>query len=411
MPTPFDPAVARDRFPALQRTDRGGPLVYFDGAAGSQCPASVADAVRDYLLAHNANRGNVIVTSVETDERMEAAHRALADFLGVSDPGEIAFGQNMTSLTFALSRALGRTWDVGDEVLVTRLDHDANVTPWMLAARDAGAVVRHVDIHPEDCTLDLDSLRSQLTDRTRLVAVGYASNAVGTINPVREICRLARDAGALSFIDAVHYAPHGQLQAQDLGCDFLACSAYKFFGPHVGVLWGRRSQLETLDAYRLRPAPQDLPGRWMTGTQNHEGICGAAAAVEYVASLGEGTTRVERLGAAWRTLREHEVAIGDRLLRGLRDLPAFRLWGISDSSRWDERVPTFSLTHRERTPRELATALAGRGILTWPGNHYALPLTERLGLEPQGTLRISLLHYNTAEEVDRLLEALRTLAD
>jgi cysteine desulfurase family protein (TIGR01976 family) len=413
----LDVESVRSRFPALARAIGDRAVAYLDGAAGSQVPQTVIDAVADYLVHHNANRGGVIATSHETDRLMDEAHQALADFVGAGDPSEIAFGQNMTSLTFALSRALSRTWRAGDEVIVSRLDHDANVTPWVLAARDVGAIVRHIEIHEEDCTLDLESLKKQLSSRTRLVAVGYASNAVGTINPVAEICRLAREAGAKTFIDAVHYAPHGRIDVGAIGCDFLACSAYKFFGPHVGVLWGRRELMESLEAYKLRPAPNPLPGKWMTGTQNHEGICGAAAAVEYVASVG-GESVVDRgrqsrpymLTAAFETIRAHEIEIGDRLLCGLREMSRLKLWGISDSSRWSERVPTFSLTHATRTPKEMGERLAAQGLFGWPGNHYALPLTERLGLEPHGTLRLSLLHYNTGEEVDRLLGALREFA-
>lgn len=407
MLAPLDLNSLRGRFPALARVQEGRTVAYFDGAAGSQVPQSVIDAVGDYLAHHNANRGGVIATSRETDERMDSAHRALADLLGAADPGEICFGQNMTSLTFALSRALGQTWSSGDEILVTRLDHDANVSPWVLAARDAGANIRHVEIREDDCTIDLARLTSLLNRRTKLVAVGYASNAVGTINPVREICTRAKSVGAFTFVDAVHFAPHGRINVGAIGCDFLACSAYKFFGPHVGVLWGRRVLLESLSAYKLRPSPRMIPGKWMTGTQNHEGICGAAAAVDYLASLGGGATRVEQLDDAFARIRQHESTIGERLLTGLRELRDFRLWGIRESNRWSERVPTFSLTHATRTPAEIATRLAEQGLFSWPGNHYALPLTERLNLEPHGTLRLSLLHYNTTEEIDRLLEALR----
>jgi cysteine desulfurase family protein (TIGR01976 family) len=414
MSAKWDLEVIRSRFPALARTIAGRPVAYFDGAAGSQVPQTVIDAVADYLAHHNANRGGVIATSHETDRLMDEAHQALADFVGANEPHEIAFGQNMTSLTFALSRALSRAWRPGDEVIVSRLDHDANVTPWTLAARDAGAIVRHIDIHEEDCTLDLDSFRKQLSDRTRLVAVGYASNAVGTINPVEVICRMAREAGATTFIDAVHFAPHGRIKVGAIGCDFLACSAYKFFGPHVGVLWGRRELMDSLEAYKLRPAPNSLPGKWMTGTQNHEGICGAAAAVDYLSSIGGASaadsgrhSRPYALTTAFEAIRTHEMEMGDRLLRGLSDLPKFRIWGITNSARWSERVPTFSVTHALFTPNQIAVPLAEQGLFSWPGNHYALPLTERLGLEPHGTLRLSLLHYNTAQEVDRLLAALR----
>jgi cysteine desulfurase family protein (TIGR01976 family) len=345
---------------------------------------------------------------------LDEAHRALADFVGAEDPGEIAFGANMTTMTFALSRALTKTWQPGDEVLVTRLDHDANVSPWVLAARDAGATVQHVEIHREDCTLDLDDYQKKLSPRTKLVALGCASNAVGTINPVVEMTRMAHAAGALVFFDAVHYAPHGLLDVRAWDCDFLACSAYKFFGPHVGVLWGRRTLLDGLPAYKVRPAPNDLPVKWMTGTQNHEGIAGSLAAVDYIAELGRQTlsataSRREALQAAWTAIGIYERDLGARLLNGLREMSQVRVYGITDPARLHDRVPTVSITHAKLSPGELATRLGERGIFVWHGNYYALPLTEALGLEPQGMVRIGLLHYNTASEIDRLLATLHEL--
>ena len=410
MPAPLDIAAVRSKFPALRRVHQNRPAAYFDGAAGSQVPQSVIDAVADILAHHNANRGSAIPTSREADERIEGAHQALADFLGAANPAEIVFGQNMTSLTFALSRSLARTWKPGDEIIVTRLDHDANVTPWTLAARDAGAIVHTVEFR-DDCTLDLELLDSQLNSRTRLVAVGYASNAVGTVNPVADICRRAKAAGAMTFVDAVHYAPHGRINAESIGCDFLACSPYKFFGPHLGVMYGRLEHLEQLKAYKLRPAPSEPPVKWMTGTQSHESIWGAAAAVEYLASLSsdQNGSRRQRLDGAFERIQAYERTIGDYLLVGLRELKKFKLWGISDSTRWKERVPTFSVTHESLSPAALCDRLLARGLFAWAGNHYALSFCQRCNLEPGGTLRLSLLHYNTQEEVDRLLMALRLL--
>lgn len=404
----------RDQFPALQREQHGLAVCQFDGPAGSQVPRSVAEAVGDYLLNTNSNRGAPFSVSEESDARLDAAHEALADFLGSSDSGEISFGQNMTSLTFALSRALARTWRPGDEVIVSQLDHDANVTPWILAARDAGAVVHHIPVRLEDCTLDREAYRNILSDRTRLVAVGYASNATGTINPVAEMIADAHRAGALTFIDAVHMAPHQQIDVNRLDCDFLCCSAYKFFGPHVGVMYGKRELLESLQPYKLRPSPNDLPGRWMTGTQSHEAIMGAAAAVEYFADLGRRVAksagpRVESLRAAWEAIARYERDLCRHLLSGVEELPGLRLWGISATDRLQERVPTFSFTHANRSPKAIAKSLADEGIYTWPGNHYALPFTEAAGLEPEGTLRVGLLHYNTREEIDRLVDSLRLL--
>ena len=390
------------------------PAVFFDGPAGSQVPWRVVDAMGDYLLRTNANHGGLFLTSRESDRILHAAHQALADFVGSGDPDTIAFGPNMTSLTFALSRALAQTWQPGDQILLTRQDHDANVSPWVLAARDAGATVRHVGIRADDCTLRMDELAEALSPQTRLVAVGCASNAAGTINPVAEITRLAHRVGALVFLDAVHLAPHRLLDVRGWDCDFLACSAYKFFGPHVGVLWGRRELLSELPAYKLRPAPDDLPGRWMTGTQNHEGIAGTLAAVDYLADLGRNLVahsapRRAALEAALAGIVAYERELVRGLLAGLAGLPGVKVWGITDRNRLDQRVPTVAITHQRLRPDELATYLAERGIFVWHGNFYALPLTEALGLEPEGLLRIGLLHYNTAEEVQRLLEALAEL--
>ena len=410
----LDVQSCRRQFPALALSVNDRPAVYFDGPAGSQVPQRVVDAIGDYLTRMNANHGGVFQTSRQSDSLLDEAHRALADFVGTDDPDCIVFGPNMTSLTFALSRSLARTWKPGDEVVVTRLDHDANVTPWVLAARDAGATVRHVEIHTDDCTLDLDDLAGKLTSRTRLVAVACASNAAGTVNPMREIVRLAHQVGALVFFDAVHYAPHRLLDVKRWGCDFLACSAYKFFGPHVGVLWGRGELLGELPAYKVRPAPEELPGRWMTGTQNHECIAGTLAAVEYLADLGrtldrEAGDRRGALKAAYAGIESYEGELLSKMLSGLADLPDVKIWGITDPADFDRRVPTVAITHQRMIPVKLAEHLAAHGIFVWHGNFYALPLTEALGLEPHGLVRIGLLHYNTGEEVDRLLEALKEL--
>ena len=400
-------AEIRKQFPALNRKVNGRGIVFFDGPAGSQVPQTVVDAVAGYLTECNANHGGVFPTSRTSDAWLARAHQAVADFLGADDPACVIFGPNMTTLTFALSRALGRTWRDGDEVIVTRLDHDANVSPWRLAAADAGAEVIKIDIRPADCTLDLDQLRDRLSPRTRLVAVGAASNAVGTVNPIRDIVQLAHAVGALVFVDAVHFAPHRRIDVSAWGCDFVACSAYKFFGPHVGILWGRRDLLADLPAYKLRPVSEQLPDRWMTGTQNHEGIVGTLAAIDYLAQLGSGD-RKTALTQAFNRIRDHEQRLCRRLLDGLDRLPGVRVWGIRDVERIDERVSTVAVTHETIPPRELAVRLADHGIFTWHGNYYALELTEALGLEPHGMLRIGLLHYNTIDEVDRLLETLET---
>jgi cysteine desulfurase family protein (TIGR01976 family) len=320
----------------------------------------------------------------------------------------------MTSLTFALSRALARTWTPGDEVVVTRLDHDANVTPWVRAAADAGAIVRHVGVRSGDCTLDLDEFHRVLGPRTKLVAVGCASNSVGTINPVERLTRAAHDAGALVFLDAVHFAPHRLIDVARWDCDFLACSPYKFFGPHAGLLYGRRALLDALPAYKVRPADDASPGRWETGTQNHEGIAGTLAAIEYVAAIGRaarpgGLTRREALVAAWDFIAEYESTLCARLLDVLEAVPGLRVYGITDRARLAERTPTCSFTHPRLAPREVARRLGEQGLFVWNGNFYALSLSEALGLEPDGMVRVGLLHYNTAEEVDRLGAALAAL--
>jgi len=410
----FDVERYRKQFPGLTRRVRGLPAAFLDGPGGSQVPSRVIEAVGRYLASANANAGGTFATSVETDALLERAHAAAADLVGTSDPGEIVFGANMTTLTLALARALGRTWQAGDEVVLTRLDHDANIAPWVEAARDADARVRHVGIRREDCTLDLDELAAAIGPRTRLVAAGCASNAVGTISPVARVVEMAHAVGALVFLDAVHYAPHGPIDVAAWNCDFLACSAYKFFGPHVGLLWGRRALLETLPVSKVRPAPESLPHRWETGTQNHEGIAGALEAIEYLADLGRdhdptATARRKALAAAFAAIGDHERELGRRLLGHLAAIPGLRLQGIGDVTRVAERTPTFAFTHGSLAPREIERRLAARGIFVWSGNFFALALTETLGLEPEGLVRVGLLHYNTADEVERLAQALREL--
>jgi cysteine desulfurase family protein (TIGR01976 family) len=405
----------RRQFPALSLRVSETPAVFFDGPGGTQVPQRVIEAVSHYLAHSNANHGGLFATSRASDQMLAEAHRGLADFVGADDPATIVFGQNMTSLTFALSRALARTWKSSDEIVVTRLDHDANVSPWVLAARDAGATVRYAPLNEEDCTLDLEALRRLLNERTRLVAVGCASNATGTINPVRDIADWAHQVGALVFLDAVHYAPHMLIDVQALGCDFLACSAYKFFGPHVGLLWGRRGLLDKLEAYRVRPAPTDPPDKWMTGTQSHEAIAGALAAVEYLADLGrtlagnDAMPRRQALREAYREIGLYERALVARLLAGLDQISDMKVWGINAPERIEERVATVSFTHERFSAAQMSDQLGRAGFFTWHGNYYALNLTESLGLEPEGMLRVGMVHYNTLTEVERFLEALHGL--
>jgi cysteine desulfurase family protein (TIGR01976 family) len=407
--------LCRRQFPALQRTVGQRPAVFFDGPAGTQVPQRVIDAVANYLAHTNANHQGAFATAQESDQLLAEAHQAVADLLGAHDPACVCFGQNMTSLTFAFSRAVARTWQKGDEIVVTRAEHDANFTPWVLAARDAGVTVRYADIRPDDCTLDLDDLSGKIGDRTRLVAVGCASNASGTINPVDTAADWAHRVGALVFVDAVHYAPHALVDVNRLNCDVLVCSAYKFFGPHVGVMWARRELLEELPAYKVRPAPDSLPGKWMTGTQNHEGIAGTREAIDYLADLGRSLAddqdldRRTALAEAFADIREYEIELARRLLAGLAELPEFKVWGITDPARLAERLPTVSITHDRVTATQLAARLGARGIFVWHGNYYALPLTERLGLEPEGMVRVGPVHYNTFDEIDRLLNELKSV--
>ena len=410
----LDVAWCRAQFPALAQKVNGHPAVFLDGPGGTQVPQSVINAMCDYLVRSNANTHGAFATSRRSDEILAEAHAAMADLLGCN-ADEVVFGPNMTTLTFALSRAIGRELHNGDEVVITRLDHDANVAPWR-ALEERGAVVRSVDISAEDCTLDMEDVRRKINERTKVVAVGYASNAVGTINDVAEIVRLAHAVGALAFIDAVHYAPHGPVDVRALDCDFLACSPYKFFGPHTGALYGKRKHLTRLRPYKVRPASDEIPDRWETGTQNHEGLAGVRAAVDYIAEVGRravpsAANRRAALLAAYDAIRAYERRLVEKLISGLLEIPGLTFYGIRDPKRFDRRTPTVAIRLANHTPKEIATFLGERGIFTWDGNYYAINLTERLGVESSGgMLRIGLVHYNTAEEVDRLLTALDALA-
>lgn len=381
-------------------------------------PQQVINAVRDYYEQANANTGGAFATSRRSDAILASGHAAMADLLGC-DADEVYFGPNMTTLTFALARSIGRDLERGDEIVVTTLDHDANVAPWR-ALEENGIIIRQVDIREEDCTLDLNDLRQKVTSRTKLIAVGYASNAVGTINPVGDAVRIAHDAGALAFVDAVHYAPHGPVDVRTLGCDFLACSPYKFFGPHMGCIFGRREHLLRLRPYKVRPSSEALPDRWEAGTQTHECIAGVAAAIDYIAdlgrrsnsgALGEAMSRREAILSAYRAIRRHEMTLAAYMIEELLKIPGLRFFGISEPARFAQRVPTVAIRLRNHTPLEIATYLGDRGIFTWDGNYYALNLTERLGVEKDGgLLRIGIVHYNSREEVDRLLAALGELS-
>jgi cysteine desulfurase family protein (TIGR01976 family) len=406
----IDFPTLRDQFPGLNQRRDGVVPIFFDGPAGTQVPVRVIDEMVYYLRHCNANHGGVFATSIESDRILDDAHAAMADLLNAPGPAEIIFGNNMTSLTFHLSRSIAKILQPGDEVMVTRLDHDANVSPWILAARDAGATVRWIDINREDCTLNLDSFRKELSEKTKWVAVGLASNGMGTINDVVTITKEAKRAGAMVFLDAVHFASHGPIDVQALGCDFLACSAYKFFGPHVGVLWGRCELLESLPCYKVRPSSNELPGKWMTGTQNHEGLAGVAAAVDYLADLADpNPNRRERLRQAMSAIQSYEQTLSKHLLAGLAERSRFRVLGVRDAARLHERVPTISITSKDRSPLQMCEYLASQQIYSWAGNSYALEVSQQLGLEPGGFLRLGLVHYNTVSEIDALMKILDAL--
>jgi cysteine desulfurase family protein (TIGR01976 family) len=396
----FDVEAVRARFPALARAGADGrPFVWADAPGGSQAPDTVIEAMAGRMRAGASNTHGAFATSREIDALIDDAHRAGAGFLGC-DPDEVVFGQNATSLLLHLSRSFARTLAPGDDVVVTRLDHDANVRPWILAARDAGASVRWVDVHDGDVTIDLDSFDAQLTERTKLVAFTLASNAVGTIPPAADLVRRAKAVGALVAVDGVHFAQHRGIELHALGADIVATSPYKFFGPHQGMLGVRRELLTEWDAYKLRPVPDELPDRWETGTQSHEALAGTVAAIRYIAE-----------GGGFDAFGVHERVLATRFLEGIERIPAVRLIGIADPTRADERTPTFAVRVADRHPAETSAALADRGIFTWDGHYYAIEVFDRLGLlDTGGAVRIGFCHYHTVAEVDRVLEALDELA-
>jgi cysteine desulfurase family protein (TIGR01976 family) len=441
----------RGQFPALNQKINGQPAIFFDGPGGTQVPGAVLDAISDYLVRSNANAHGAFATSARTDAVITAARVAIADFLGCGSD-EVVFGANMTTLTFTLSRAIARTIKPGDEIIVTRLDHAANIAPWY-TLEEQGAIIRVVDINLTDCTLDMRDLEQQINPRTKLVAVSYASNAVGTINDVATIVRLAHAVGAWVFVDAVHYAPHAPINVHALDCDFLACSAYKFFAPHVGILYGKREHLENLQPYKVKPASDEVPSRWETGTLNHEGLAGVVAAINYLTKLGchvsptidneliaalidadkEGLehfqcprfltsehpdaiasayhSRRAALVAAMSAIQQYERELSHQLIAGLLEIPGLSLYGITDTTRFNWRTPTVAIRLKGKSPESIAKNLGDRGIFTWHGNFYALSLTEKLRLEASGgLLRVGLVHYNSLAEVSQLLQALKEIA-
>jgi cysteine desulfurase family protein (TIGR01976 family) len=417
--TGLDVAALRDHFPSLGRVVDGRPVAYLDGPGGTQVPRECIDAMRAYLETSNANHGGAFAASVETDAMLDEVHAAGADFLGAHDAGEIVFGPNMTTLTFSVSRALGRELRRGDEVVVTRLDHDANIAPWLAVAEERGATVRWIEMAEDRATLDLDRLDEVIGPRTRVVAVGLASNALGTVTDVGRVIQTAHAVGALVYVDAVHAAPHLPIDVAALRADLLVVSPYKFFAPHLGMLYGRRELLERLTAYRVRPAGETLPGKWEVGTQSHESLAGLLGTFAYLERLGAayggssgGAGRRDRLRAAMAAIHAHERTLSVGVLERFAAVPGLVVHGIDAPARVDQRVPTFSVTLRGHHPRAIAEHLASRAIATWDGDFYAWELVRDLGLDDAGgLLRIGLVHYNTLEEVDRLLEALGELAE
>jgi cysteine desulfurase family protein (TIGR01976 family) len=405
----------RGQFPSLFETDDGKPRLYFDNPAGTQVPQMVVDRMADCMLHSSANLGGDFPTSLQAGTVVDGARAAMADFVNAPSPDEIIFGQNMTSITFHLSRSVGKLLQPGDEIILSRMDHDANVEPWKLMARDFNLKVRWLEFDTETFEFDLSELDTLLNDKTRLVCVGGASNLIGTINDIKTICAKAREAGAWSFIDAVQSAPHILSDVQDFGCDFFVCSAYKFFGPHQGILWGRRDILESLEPYKVRPAPTELPWCFETGTQSHEGMAGTAAAVDYFAWVGEtmggaSGNRRERLEAGLKLLFDYEKQLADRLIAGLKSIPGVRVLGISDPDASDRRVPTVSFVHEQHAPSDIASALAERNIFAWSGHNYALELAKVLKINDSGgAVRIGAVHYNTADEIDAVIAALQDI--
>lgn len=410
----------RGQFPALKRN-----AIFFDNPGGTQIAQHSLDRINQYLIESNANHEGAFETSIKSDAVLEEAHQAMKDFYNANSAEEIIFGNNMTTLTLYLSRSISREWKEGDEIVLTRLDHDANVSPWVLAAQDKGVKINWVDFDVEDGTLKLDDLAKALERKPKLLAVGYAANSLGTVNPISKIIKMAHDAGTQVYVDAVQYAPHGPIDVQKLDCDFLVSSAYKFFGPHVGILFGKKDLLEKLFAYKVRPATNLLPGKFETGTQNHEGIAGVLGALEYFEWVGKefGTKYIEglqeegyngralELKKGMTAIRAYEYELSRALLATLESIPNIQIFGLTDSRRLEDRVATFSFRLKDLHPREVAEELAKENIYVWDGNYYAINVTERLGLEDKGGMvRVGAAHYNTIEEIEKLGEVLRKIA-
>jgi cysteine desulfurase family protein (TIGR01976 family) len=414
----LDVQKVRAQFPALSRQMNGKPLVFFDAPAGTQVPKQCISGVSNYFKKMNANTHGAFITAIESDKVIEQSHTFAADFLNAKSAQEVFFGANMTTLTFAFSRSIGQTLKEGDEIILSSLDHDANFSPWHLMAQERGVKVNVVDVNQADCTLNLDDFERYLNSKTKLVAVGLVSNAVGTINPVKQIIGMAHAAGAMTFIDAVAGAPHVPIDVQELDTDFLACSPYKFWAPHLGIIYGKKHHLEKLPAYKVRPSDNALPNKFETGTKPHELLAGFNGTMKYLdwfaKNYGVGQSerkqrspRAERFRAAMRASQAYEAELSERMIAGLKSIAGVRIYGITDPARMSQRAPTFAIRYKDEHPRATAERLAAQGICVWDGNYYALNLTERLGVEESGGMvRIGLSHYSSAEEVDRFLNAL-----
>lgn len=413
---PLNVKEIRKEFPSLKEKFDGRPAMFFDNPGGTQVPKRVIDAISDYLKRKNSNTHGVFETSILTDLTIEEAHKAGADFLG-AEPEEIIFGQNMTTLTFHISRSLAKEIKEGDEIIVTRLDHDANISPWLLMAEEKRAKIVWADINPEDCTLNMDDLKKKINEKTKIIAVCYASNAVGTVNDVKMIVKWAKEVGALTYIDAVQFAPHGFIDVKEIDCDFLVCSAYKFFGPHLGILYGKKEHLEKLIPYKARPVPDILPEKWETGTLNHEGMAGFISAVEYIGDIGvkygsakKESSRREKIKKAFEAIEDYERELMVCLLERLSEIKDLKIYGIKEKAKLNQRVPVFSMRKEGFHPKEIAKILATENIFCWNGHFFAIEIVKRLGLEEKGgLLRIGLVHYNTKEEIEKFVSVIKKI--
>lgn len=407
MPHTFDVTSSREQFPALSLTDEGRARIYFDNPAGTQVPKQVIDRTVECLVSKNANLGGYFKTTVDAGSLVDLAHQACADFYNASSASEIVFGQNMTTLTLHMSRCLGKGFRRGDEIVLSRMDHDANVAPWLLLAEDLGLVVRWMDFDTDSYEFPDDALTKVLSEKTKLLAMGMASNCTGTVHDVKRFAAQARAAGAIVYLDAVQYAPHYAIDVQDLGADIVVSSAYKWFGPHQGILWGREDLLKRTFGYKVRPAGEDLPHKFETGTLSHEGMAGTLGAIEYLEQFGTGETRAKRIASAWTTMADHEHGLTLRLIEGLKTFKGLTVRGITSANAMHRRVPTVSFTMEDYHPQDLAQGFAKDNIFVWSGHNYAIEPVTRMGLmEKGGVLRIGLAHYNTEAEVDALLSSL-----